>query len=124
MVRSLAAKHVEGKVALHHVEDALARSSGVDLSGTLQKLQGPIDASRKVYAAAHERIGNSPGYKELQNLPEIPCAELRQDSNEFATVYALAGRAQELLKKIYRLKSTNFVLPVVSTSDEITSQGA
>ena len=95
MVHVLAAKVAKGKnVSPSDIEAAVKREFGIDVTGKLADLLGPITESYAIYDAARKRICKSPGYKELLALPEKRSPELCQESDDFETVYAQAAPAQ------------------------------
>ena len=69
------------------------------MQGRLADLLEPITESHAIYDRARERIRKSSvGYDELCSLPERLDPDLRQQSDDFETVYGQAAEAQKLLK--------------------------
>ena len=100
MVQSLAAMVGIGKkVTPSHIEAAVQRELGIDVTGRLHVLIDPITKSYAIYEAARERMRQAnTGYEALLALRNKRDLTLCQESDDFETVYRQAIGAQELLK--------------------------
>ena len=91
--------HHAMRITPHHIEAAVKRELGIDMAGRLAELLEPLSESHAIYEAARSRIKrSSPGYDELLRLPELRDPALRQQSDDFETLYAQAASAQQVLR--------------------------